>query len=337
MGVRLFFVLSGFLITGILLRCRRLVAAGQPFWPTAGRFYARRFLRIFPLFYFVLFSTAVLHLPGVRETIFWHLSYLSNIYFAIHGWNDAVSHFWSLAVEEQFYFLWPWLIILIPTRFLVKIMLGAIILAPLFRLVGTLAGLNAIAVMVLPFSCLDTLGLGGLLAVIDEGRISRQLDPNRLAAAGFWLGLPLLLLMLVLQILETGGLARTVFFDFAVALSGVWLIRRASQGFSGRAGRLLESPVLVYLGTISYGLYVYHNIMVPMGPYALQRLGIGPLWWPILFAYRTAITIAIATLSWYLLERPISNLKKYFGYRLDRPALSSGPSMAVKGANGIGS
>lgn len=315
LGVRLFFVLSGFLITSILLRGRTLVESnGQSTWFTMRRFYVRRFLRIFPLFYFVLFVTAVIHLPPVRETFWWHASYLSNVYFAINGWTGSVSHFWSLAVEEQFYLVWPWLILFLPRRRLVPVIGLIIVLAPLFRLVATLAGLNSIAVMVLPFSCLDTLGLGGLLAVSREPAFCGRLNANQLRKLGQWVGLPLLGVMLTLHFLDAGLLLRTALFDLAVALSSVWLISGAIKRFQDPVRRVLESSAVVYLGTISYGLYIYHNFVLALVPYWLERFGL-TIPRPLRFWLLTTVTIAAAALSWHLLEKPINNLKVHFDYR----------------------
>lgn len=110
-GVQLFFVLSGFLITGILLRCRTSVARLS----ALRAFYVRRILRIFPLFYCVLLLAYVLNIEPVRETVFWHLPYLSNFYFfSIGRWDGDISHFWSLAVEEQFYLFWPAIVMFVP-------------------------------------------------------------------------------------------------------------------------------------------------------------------------------------------------------------------------------
>ena len=117
LGVWLFFVLSGFLITGILLRSRDQVDYGG----YQGRFvlrqfYARRILRIFPLYYSVLLLAATIDLGDVRDTIFWHLAYLSNYLFATQQyWGAVTAHFWSLSVEEQFYILWPALDLVRPT------------------------------------------------------------------------------------------------------------------------------------------------------------------------------------------------------------------------------
>lgn len=331
MGVRLFFVLSGFLITGILLRCRRLVEIdGQSIWVTLRQFYIRRFLRIFPLFYFVLVLTALIHLPPVRETFFWHATYLSNLYFAINGWRGPISPFWSLAVEEQFYLVWPWLILFLPRRHLVPVIAFVILLAPLFRLVATLAGLNFVAVMVLPFACLDTLGLGGMLAISQEALSDSSLNGNHLKRAGLWLGLPLLGVMLILNSLGAASLLRTVFFDVAMALSSVWLISGAIKPFQGPVKRVLESPVLVYLGRVSYGLYIYHSFVLSIGFYLLSKYGLA-LPRPLALLLLMVVTIAVATLSWHLLEKPISNLKIYFDYR-QKPLRARDP-VAAGGLN----
>jgi len=115
-GVRLFFVLSGFLITGILTASR-----DRPTGLALRTFYARRFLRIVRLCYFALFVAFVFNISVVRSTLGWHLAYLTNVLIYARGaWRGAVSHFWSLAVEEQFYLVWPWLMLWLlfaqPTR-----------------------------------------------------------------------------------------------------------------------------------------------------------------------------------------------------------------------------
>ena len=112
-------MLSGFLITGILLRCRSFQEQGiQGTGFTARRFYARRFLRIFPLYYAVLLAVLlVLSIDRATTASLW--SYTYNLYAGFRGeLHGRVSHFWSLAIEEQFYLIWPWIILLTPRRFL---------------------------------------------------------------------------------------------------------------------------------------------------------------------------------------------------------------------------
>src|SRR5436309_1918792 len=108
-GVILFFILSGFLITGILLDAREWArAAGVPRPPVLRRFYGRRFLRIFPLYYASLAVLYAAGVPDVKGYAGWHLAYLSNVLFCRLGaWPAATAHLWSLAVEEQFYLAWP--------------------------------------------------------------------------------------------------------------------------------------------------------------------------------------------------------------------------------------
>src|SRR5262245_37077801 len=134
-GVDLFFVLSGFLITGILLACRRPLEDGlQSVGFTARRFYARRFLRIFPLYYAVLAlaSVALTLEPAILASLW---TYTFNL---VGAWKGAlsgrlISHFWSLAVEEQFYLVWPWVILLVPRRALVPLVCATIAVGPLSR------------------------------------------------------------------------------------------------------------------------------------------------------------------------------------------------------------
>ena len=166
-GVRLFFVLSGFLITGILLRCRDRVASGKSAPGFQLRqFYLRRALRILPAFYATLFVAAALNMGSTRPTFWWHFFYASNFLLAWRGtWLDLVTHFWSLAVEEQFYLVWPWLVLFVSPRRLPLLIIIGCVLGPLTRLTSLwLAPGNLIAATVLTPSCFDQLGAGALLA-----------------------------------------------------------------------------------------------------------------------------------------------------------------------------
>jgi peptidoglycan/LPS O-acetylase OafA/YrhL len=133
-GVGLFFTLSGFLITRILLRCKLKIAAGEATMGTMLRqFYVRRCLRIFPLYYGVLLVLVIFNVTGIRERVWWHLGYLSNVLFSYYypSRGGAVErHFWSLAVEEQFYLVWPLVIFLTPRVLLMPVILLTIAVAP---------------------------------------------------------------------------------------------------------------------------------------------------------------------------------------------------------------
>jgi peptidoglycan/LPS O-acetylase OafA/YrhL len=326
-GVRVFFVLSGFLITGILLRSRSGLDDGRT---TAGvalrHFYIRRVLRIFPLYYFALAIAWYGKVSGAREGMLWHVGYLSNVHFFLvnavhHGtWGGHVGHFWSLAVEEQFYLLWPWVILFARRRWLPGIALGMAAAGPIFRfVVFSLTG-NDIT-PILPLGCVDSLALGAYLAmtVLPEFQSHPLIRPVGVNA--LWSGL--VLFAAYQAAVQSGGFwrFRIVSFDLAVALVGVWLVARAARGMGGPAGRFLELAPLRYLGTISYGIYVYHNMLPELLPKVAKRLGYPDLLAPLgdqtvpYLIFYAAATVAVAAVSWHFFEGPINRLKARFEYR----------------------
>ena len=119
-GVRLFFVLSGYLITGIFIKARTDAEAAD--WPLRRvllAFYLRRVLRIFPVAYLCILVAWLIGDRSVTRYAAWYLTYAQNILFADVGWQGKLTHFWSLAVEEQFYLVWPFLALWLPRRFFV--------------------------------------------------------------------------------------------------------------------------------------------------------------------------------------------------------------------------
>lgn len=289
-GVRLFFVLSGFLITRILLSSQ-----GRPLGGALRTFYIRRSLRIFPVFYLVLAIAALINIGPVRQTIGWHVTYLTNAYLFERGaWHGSISHLWSLAVEEQFYLVWPFLVLSLPEKRLAQVITVMVLVAPVSRVV--IGGpMNA----VLPTSCLDSLGAGALLAL----PAMREL----MVRIGKFGGLPLLAGALALRYAGVTGVPLEVALDFGVSLSSAWLIGSAASGFAGIFGTLLEQRVVVAIGTISYGLYLIHGFM----PYVLGRYvpGYFELAWPTRALLLTVSTLVIAASSWRLFEAPILKLK----------------------------
>jgi len=324
LGVWLFFVLSGFLITGILLRSRDQVDySGYPSGFVLRQFYIRRFLRIFPLYYSVLFLAATIDLGDVRDTIFWHLAYMSNYLFATHRyWGPVTAHFWSLSVEEQFYILWPALILFAPRRLLLKLVISAIAIGPIFRLAAHFLDFNWIArLTVLPAS-LDALGLGALLAYCSHHAAEKPILIKRLKQCICWLGVPGLIVLLGLQILEGYNLGGDVtvnswFIEPVLwALMFVWVINRASLGFTGVGAKILEFNPLAYTGKISYGIYVYHPFVYVLLPILFYRTDIDFFLLPRLlqFGLLVGTTIGMAAISWHFLESPINSLKNRFTY-----------------------
>jgi peptidoglycan/LPS O-acetylase OafA/YrhL len=323
-GVRLFFVLSGFLITRILLRARDLVPAGG----VARQFrvfYARRALRIFPAFYAVIALSWLIGVPDVREGLGWHLLYLSNVRFVlIDDWPAVSAPWWSLSVEEQFYLVWPALMLLLPRRALRPTMLAVIALGPLSRWAMVASGAPTLAQWTLPVAMLDSLGIGALLAYdamagapAGEGmRLPRWLRLAALPSAC------LVLLGVAMPTFASLDAARLSFTALAIVFA--WMVGRAARGWTGAAGSVMSWRPLVFLGRISYGIYLYHTVALWL---LAQRGGQMRLRYAV--ALYTIATIVAAMASWYLLERPINSLKRFVPYaRPDHDDVSDGGSAA---------
>lgn len=314
LGVRLFFVISGFLITSILLRSKQaeMMRGCQAVGRIAGRFYMRRALRLTPAFYLALVTLAIF-IEGVRSDLGWHLAYLSNINQALPtSQSRMIAPFWSLAVEEQYYLLWPWAILLLPRSWLAAILGLAIVAAPAYRLIGISRGWSHAIVQWQLFSCMDSLAMGSLLALAMVWKIPKQVL-NRIEAGLLIVGLPLLIYCYSRPPLDS---SLTVLGDTGCALVFVVLVHHASRGMRGWVGRALEHPVPVFLGKISYGIYIYHAT-IPL----LWNQAIAPRWGlsPVVpstdvgtGAIYTLASIAIAYASWRLLEVRFLSLKRLF-------------------------
>ncbi|MFC1719536.1 acyltransferase family protein [Pseudomonadota bacterium] len=323
-GVQIFFVLSGFLISGILLVARDAAASAQRNrFGVFRAFYIRRFLRIFPAYYAVLAVAFIVGIPPVRESIYWHVLYLSNFYVAYTGeWLGYVGHFWSLAVEEQFYLVWPFVVLLFPKNKLHKLIVGLILFSIGFRyMIGPAIGLSSIAIYVSPFSSLDSLMVGAWLALrVNSSAESGIKAPQALSSKwiviffAVYTGLAILNSAPVVEKYSSilGPIERTFFLMGALVL-----VARASSGINGPVGQFLQSAALVFVGKISYGIYLMHNFT----PYILENIliktGIGsfdklPRF--IEFTVNLLFLVVIASLSWFLFEKRINSIKKYFPY-----------------------
>lgn len=313
-GVHLFFVLSGFLITRILLALRDLPRRGQ----AVGRFYVRRALRLFPAFYLVLGLAWLADVPLVRETWAWHAAYLSNVRIASDArWMGHVSHFWSLAVEEQFYLLWPWLIVWSPRAWLGPILAMAVLSGPASRYIAATVGLAEPFWALVPAGSADSLGVGALVAwagwrrdAARPGTSARWPTRGLLAvAATAWVGLAM-------------SEARAVPLAPAWAvwrqlLQGVvfaWVVWRAVAGFAGPVGRLLAHPWTVAVGRISYGVYLIHAFAPVVLESLLRAAGLDA-WLPTHPFTRApaamATTLLMAAAMWWVVEAPFQRMKAW--------------------------
>lgn len=321
-GVTLFFVLSGFLITGILLKCRTYVQRdGQSRLFTLKQFYIRRFLRIFPLYYLVLAVLWLIGDPAVRAHPGWHLAYLTNVLGSIESAHHyfplkSTGHLWSLAVEEQFYLVWPWVMLFLPRKALAWAVGCLIVGASIFRVTVLSLGWQYLTIAPLTTFWLDALGLGALLALAVDPSfgLRRYVAPGRSAALA--LGVALLLLTFYLMHAHRHFTVMESARPLGYSLVFVWLVSRAAEGFKGVAGRVMSWKPLLWIGAISYGIYVYHYIIrtyemtLPNWPKisspALNALALGTL------------SVLIAAASFYLYERPLNQLRRFFDYRKSR-------------------
>ena len=315
LGVRLFFVLSGFLITGILLTARANVAQGRlSLGAVVGHFYARRFLRLAPL-YFAFLALMFFFIPDVRSDALWFLAYAQNVHFALEDEFTVAPHLWTLAVEEQFYLFWPLVVLLVPAKRLLPVVAAIAALGVVSRLAAPLFGLTHFQASMLTPSHFDSLGLGALLAVAaaSERLAASPLHPDLRLAFGGGVGILGEVVAAKLAGLPSG--VELVLGELGAALVFVWVIGNAAGGYPGFAGRVLASAPLVYLGKISYGMYVLHWF----APHVLGTLA-GALGfdlpqnqWLRLLLF-SAASIAAAAASWHLLEAPMLKLKRFFSY-----------------------
>ena len=299
-GVWLFFVLSGFLITRILLNARRDTPRGNR--TALLNFYIRRFLRIFPLYYFVLLLAWATS-ETFRADWYWYAAYLQN--FKMMAADDPVKvfgvHLWTLAVEEQFYVAWPLVVLFAPRRALLAVIGCAIALSIVLR--GVLAGVGwtSFQVYVFTLNNLDTLGCGALLAYFWVHRRDDVVALRRIAlGAG--------LVALAATAFVRRNALNEALTAVPTALIGLWFVSRAAEGFRGPFGYAMSFPPSVYFGRISYGIYVYHFFApAALGPlferYDIREGGVA------FGLVCLAVTVAVASLSWFLLERPFLLLK----------------------------
>jgi peptidoglycan/LPS O-acetylase OafA/YrhL len=315
-GVQLFFVLSGFLITGILADDRAR--------PHALRFfYLRRALRIFPLYYgFLLLYYVGLapFFPALRapfDRAIWYWLYLSNWTDITPGqWLPGLGHFWSLAVEEQFYLVWPWLVFGLGKRALVRTCLVIAIGALVTRIALVAVHVPPSSIYSWTITRADALVIGALAALAVRSALWRTLLAR--------LGRPVtvgLLLVLGMIVLVTHGanrnnpLMQTVGYSVIALLSALLVVKAAiaPQRSDARAPRLME--FMAYLGRRGYALYVVHLPLKVVarhfwGP-QIQRVGDR---WPVstdvvLVLVVSAVSVVIAQVTWVALELPFLSLK----------------------------
>jgi peptidoglycan/LPS O-acetylase OafA/YrhL len=336
MGVQLFFVLSGYLITGILLRMKAKLPAREYFL----KFYERRFFRIFPLYYFYLFlmlgittwAISVSYKPNIMRVfvnqIWYGILYVYDFFSAYHGFVPSrfLDHLWSLSVEEQFYIFWPLLIFLVPEKLLKKLFLAGIIAGPFFRiaifliyrsgLINSFREPAALAIYPLPFSHVDAFAFGAYITRFSIPNARKQL---------VYLSVLIPLVGFATQYAAIGSIGPISALGYPVTLPNgyqfLWAYTLLNYWFAvliycvvheKMFVRFLDWAPLQYLGRISYGLYIYHFPIIWFAG-RIRDFGVPETYVPLLIVILSFTgTVAIASLSYFGLEKPFLKLKERF-------------------------
>ena len=298
-GVTLFFVLSGFLITRILLATK-----GERYF--YSKFYIRRGLRIFPLYYLALGIIFII-VPWFSGKVapagqFYYWVYLQNIWLSFQPGAAGPIHLWSLAVEEHFYLLWPLAVAFTNRRQLAGICGVMLFTAMLCRLGFTIYN-NTAAVHYFTFCCTDALACGALLALAEQSglHLSHKKTNNYL--------LPVITVLVFILwlfphshpvVVNIRPLLLNAFY-----ISLIWRIITLPDGSS--ISRLLGGGVPAYTGLISYGIYVYHPLCIDTVQTHLHVLPNVAK-----FFCSLAFTVFCASTSYFMFEKYFLNLKKVF-------------------------
>jgi peptidoglycan/LPS O-acetylase OafA/YrhL len=321
LGVDLFFVLSGFLITGILYDSK----GHDSFFKT---FYIRRTLRIFPLYYATLAIVTVGHfaLPGVfalanisNAALVANATYTTNFLLAFRGWGSEpgfLAHFWSLAVEEQFYLLWPVVVFSLSRKALLKIAAIGIVTAPLIRIVLLRTVSYEAAYTLLP-ARMDALLVGATIALAARSTEGIP-DWAKARAVRVTAGL----IFAVSAISATGELPGMIGSIIIAARStvssiafGALLVSLISVTELTGWKRFFSAPFARFFGRYSYAMYVFHLAVIFFLPKVISvvsQRALGHEVQPGLINFgliALAVTVTAALVSWRLIEKPFLDLK----------------------------
>lgn len=283
-GVYLFFTISGYVITRGLLK--EVERNGEI---SFSKFFLKRALRIWPI-YFLTLAFSCFVWPGIPEGhIWWHVFFASNFLMALEGTYSFPVHHWSLAVEQQFYLLWPF-VVAIAHRKLLPWCAAMLVVAPLSR--WFFVQVENIPASIFTFSSnLDCLAIGAVIAIAESKNVS-------LRPLGRWVGglCAIGFIWVLAEALSGDRGPEYIFLGSLTSGLSLFLIGAASP--SSLLYRALSSKPLVFIGKISYGIYIYHMLI----GISIEKLGLGPAWTATVAG---GFTLLVSTASWYLIERPL--------------------------------
>lgn len=308
-GVDLFFVISGFLIAGILLDTK-----GEPGY--FRNFYARRVLRIFPLYYLFVIGVLVAfsHNAEFREhagSPVWYLAYLGNIPESLLGHDPPyfLAPVWSLAIEEQFYLTFPWIVRMFSRRGLTIVLVAMMVIAPIIRFITMEMWPDHERVQYLFTLCrIDTIAIGCLLAVIIRTvDVDKWREHAKFIAVGL---LPSIVVLAIASRLDRRSDFDRVFGYTIVAIGCAAIVSLVILSRDQRSTFPLRMKWLTYLGKLCFGLYLLHRPADTIVTAIAHRLNFDRELW--LLIPKIGVAIAFASISWRFIERPFLKLKSKF-------------------------
>ncbi len=331
LGVVIFFVLSGFLITRILFEnadsCRS--NRSSPFVKMI-RFIYRRSLRIFPIYFLLLLIGSLFALSNFKDVSVWLISYTPNFYIITHNkWLGVWDHLWSLAVEEQYYLLFPYFVFFVSVARYPRLLGWMLLLG-----IGSRLGFYFMAShetkeiywmisYVNPLAAIDSFGLGGILAYLFH---YNNVMFEKLVSMTYLLPISLIVFIAVL-ILSTQAIYlhdniwEIVFERLFAGGFAFFLIAQSLGNASWVIGRFLTLKWVSYLGQISYGIYLYHNVVYNyyhvdgntiigyLAKFLPNLSSEMPNFIYLKFGISLCIVISLASLSWFFIEKPINRFK----------------------------
>jgi peptidoglycan/LPS O-acetylase OafA/YrhL len=316
-GFDIFFVMSGFLITGILIQTNE-----NSFKTNYKIFVGRRTLRIFPIYYLTLLVLWLLHLDIMRDKLLWFVTYTYNYAWVIYNLpTTPATHFWSLALEEQYYLIWPFIALALKKKknALLLIIVSIILVGYtqwIFNIFPLLSPFNSVGLL----TYMAPIGLGCLAAVLfSENLFPDALFENKILEC---------IIFIVL------GISLFIPYKFREVLFGITafyiIVKCVKYSFYiNPINKILANKKLLKIGTLSYGVYIFH---LPLAYYC-TKFAFNPIWlhlnfnalgklkvlrwnsWIIKFPLYSYMSIVLASISYKYIEMPILKMKdRFFKY-----------------------